>query len=451
MAYQRMLLCFLAISGLLSIYVLCVSLEMWVPWRMADVSVLQTANNSRLIRQVTLHLSQGFLAALRINSGVLSIRDPGASTTTTAGPDRLWRAPTSQGTKHPTTAAKRLTTAKQAPGVLLSTQPVKPTKPDLIGNWYRAEDRRPQTTCPDAIFKKWLSKDFQERFIPTIPVLQWAEHATPQEYQRLKAFPGTYGWGMLDYQNLTASLSLLNLTANQRMLDDWDVRGNGSQCIRCAVVGNGGILNDSRKGAEIDGHDYVFRTNGAILKGFEQDVGSRTTHYIFTTNTMRNSMGAYHGAGFLGPPQSKETRYVFLPASIRDYLLVKAVATHTQVEQGPEKNKNPSTYFGEDASTEKLKIFHPDFVRYLRNRFLPRFRDIYRPTTGCVMLLAALHTCDQVNAYGFITPNFRNFSDHYFDKKYHKLIFYSNHDFNLEMNLWQELHKAGIMRLYMRP
>lgn len=37
------------------------------------------------------------------------------------------------------------------------------------------------------------------------------------------------------------------------------------------------------------------------------------------------------------------------------------------------------------------------FFRFLRSNALKtRYKDIYRPSTGAVMLLAALHTCDQV-------------------------------------------------------
>lgn len=49
----------------------------------------------------------------------------------------------------------------------------------------------------------------------------------------------------------------------------------------------------------------VFRTNGAIIKGFEEDVGSRTTHYTFSTNTLMNSMLSYAGVGYRRPPVSK--------------------------------------------------------------------------------------------------------------------------------------------------
>uniref|UniRef100_A0A8C2Z050 alpha-N-acetylgalactosaminide alpha-2,6-sialyltransferase n=1 Tax=Cyclopterus lumpus TaxID=8103 RepID=A0A8C2Z050_CYCLU len=251
---------------------------------------------------------------------------------------------------------------------------------------------------------------------------------------------------------LVETLSVLNSSANRRLLDDWKQRGNDSECVRCAVVGNGGILKDSEKGEEIDGHHYVFRTNGAIIKGFEPDVGSRTTHYTFSTNTMRNSMRAY------GPLSAlrQETRYVFLPDNERDYLLMKAAATHTPVERGPEQAKDPCSYFGEDVSVEKLKMYHPDFIRYLRNRFLrskvlkTKYKAGYRPSTGAVMLLAALHTCDQVSAYGFMTPDYRKYSDHYYDRSYRPVGFFVNHDLHLETSLWQQLHRAGLIRLYMR-
>ncbi|XP_058624254.1 CMP-N-acetylneuraminate-beta-galactosamide-alpha-2,3-sialyltransferase 1-like, partial [Onychostoma macrolepis] len=52
------------------------------------------------------------------------------------------------------------------------------------------------------------------------------------------------------------------------------------RCRTCAVVGNSGNLNASRYGALIDSQDFVIRMNEGLTEGFEQDVGSKTTHRI---------------------------------------------------------------------------------------------------------------------------------------------------------------------------
>ncbi|XP_017288133.1 alpha-N-acetylgalactosaminide alpha-2,6-sialyltransferase 2 [Kryptolebias marmoratus] len=331
-----------------------------------------------------------------------------------------------------------------------------PTDPPFIGDSYISENVPQKTNCSSGIRSRIKESEFGGRFLEHIPVLQWAKHVSPEQYERLRRYPGTHGWGNFNYDTLAGTLSVLNSSANWQMLDDWEAQRNKSECSRCAVVGNGGILRGSKKGKEIDSHHYVFRTNGAVVKGFEEDVGSRTTHYTFSTNTLMNSMRSYAGAGYRGPPVSPETRYVFLPDHDRDYLLMKAAATHTAVERGPERAKDPTKYFGKDVSKEKLKMYHPDFIRYLRNRFLrsntlkTRYKDIYRPSTGAAMLLAALHTCDQVSAYGFMTPDYKKYSDHYFDNTYHPVGFFANHDLRMEMVLWQQLHKAGLLQLYVR-
>lgn len=100
-------------------------------------------------------------------------------------------------------------------------------------------------------------------------------------------------------------------------------------------------------------------------------------------------------------------------------------------------------------------MIHPSFIQYVTQRFLKsplleEFRDLYMPSTGALMLLLALHTCDQVSAYGFITENYKDFSDHYYDKVMKPLIFYANHDMEMEGRLWKQLHSQKVLWLYQR-
>lgn len=56
-----------------------------------------------------------------------------------------------------------------------------------------------------------------------------------------------------------STLRLLNASANRHLFGSDAFPGG---CVRCAVVGNGGILNGSRQGKAIDAHHLVFRCGG---------------------------------------------------------------------------------------------------------------------------------------------------------------------------------------------
>ncbi|KAF7654823.1 hypothetical protein LDENG_00063920, partial [Lucifuga dentata] len=67
-----------------------------------------------------------------------------------------------------------------------------------------------------------------------------------------------------------------------RVIPD-DVRyadASPERCRRCAVVGNSGNLKGSHYGDLIDSSELIIRMNQAPTAGFEEDVGTRTTHHI---------------------------------------------------------------------------------------------------------------------------------------------------------------------------
>uniref|UniRef100_A0A673G5S5 alpha-N-acetylgalactosaminide alpha-2,6-sialyltransferase n=1 Tax=Sinocyclocheilus rhinocerous TaxID=307959 RepID=A0A673G5S5_9TELE len=203
----------------------------------------------------------------------------------------------------------------------------------------------------------------------------------------------------------------------------------------------------------------IYRVNGAIIQGFEDDVGTKTSFYGFTTNSLKNSLIGYYQDGFDKVPRDPGTGYIFIPAETPDYVMLAAAIQGVSVPSGPDKGDRPSELFGYNTETHQFKMIHPSFIQYVTQRFLKspqleQYRDLNMPSMGALMLLIALHfACwlfPQVSAYDFITENYKDFSDHYYDKVMKPLVFYANHDMEMEGRLWKQLHSQKVLWLYQR-
>ncbi|XP_072229818.1 alpha-N-acetylgalactosaminide alpha-2,6-sialyltransferase 1.1 [Leuresthes tenuis] len=313
------------------------------------------------------------------------------------------------------------------------------------------EDASPrQTTCAQSLRN---SKDefFQKSFLPNIRLFLHKDNINMSEWNRLSHFNNPFGFMEFKYNDVMASLKLIPKPKEPLI----PPKQGGDGCVRCAVVGTGGILNSSKMGAEIDAHDYVFRMNGAAIKGFEEDVGNRTSVYVHTAHSITASPYFLKEYGYTSAPHDEGIKYVMIPEGMRDFNWLEGLLKGERISSGPYHNKEPRTYYSGQYNESRFYVLHQDFLRYVRNRFLKSqnlnasFWAIVRPTNGAFTIFLALHTCDIVSAYGFMTEDYNKYSNYYvqrFTKS--KVIFYSNHDFSMEKDLWKNLHDRKIIKLY---
>ncbi|KAF5896815.1 alpha-N-acetylgalactosaminide alpha-2,6-sialyltransferase 1-like, partial [Clarias magur] len=273
--------------------------------------------------------------------------------------------------------------------------------------------------CPKSL-QKSKDEEFQHAAMWNIQLWLHKGHLNMSEWNRLAHFNNPFGFMEYRYTDIKKSVDLIPKPKHYQLLPV--PNGSVDGCIRCAVVGASGILNGSRMGKEIDSHDYVFRVNGAVTKGFEEDVGNKTSVYVHTSFALTQSFIILGKYGFKRILHDEGIIYVMIPEGLRDFEWIEGLLEKKRMINGSYKGYRPKTYYSNHFQEDKFYVLHPDFLRYTRNRFMPSkslnssFWHMYRPTNGAFTLFLALHTCDIVDVYGFITADHSKYPNYYFER-----------------------------------
>lgn len=194
------------------------------------------------------------------------------------------------------------------------------------------------------------------------------------------------------------------------------------RCRSCAVVGNSGNLRGSHHGPLIDHHNIVIRINRGRTEGYEQDVGTKTTHHVMYPES-RTQL-------------DNSTYLLFFPFKTTDFLWL--MDHYRPEENGAQKSKRI-------ANKDLVLILNPAFMRYVHEAWLRRAGSY--PSTGFMALALSMHFCDEVDVFGFGADRDGNW-DHYFEILTNKKLKTGGHPGSHEYTMIETLHKKDIIHFF---
>ncbi|KAM3841297.1 CMP-N-acetylneuraminate-beta-galactosamide-alpha-2,3-sialyltransferase 2-like isoform 1-T1 [Vipera latastei] len=199
-------------------------------------------------------------------------------------------------------------------------------------------------------------------------------------------------------------------------------------CGTCAVVGNSGRLKGSKYGEKIDSHKFVMRMNTAQVTGFEEDVGTRTTHHFMYPESAVNLRPNVH--------------LVLVPFKPLDLKWLASALSTGYIQQTYKRVKR---FIKADKS--EILILHPVFLKYIHDKWT--WHHGKYPSTGLITLIFAIHTCTQVSVFGFGADSNGNWH-HYWEENRHAGAFRKSgvHDGPFELQLIERLAIEGKLAFY---
>uniref|UniRef100_A0A3Q2DXT3 CMP-N-acetylneuraminate-beta-galactosamide-alpha-2,3-sialyltransferase 1 n=2 Tax=Cyprinodon variegatus TaxID=28743 RepID=A0A3Q2DXT3_CYPVA len=200
-----------------------------------------------------------------------------------------------------------------------------------------------------------------------------------------------------------------------------------SERIRmCAVVGNSMNLKGSGYGRLIDSHEIIIRMNFAPVKGYEEDVGIKTTHRVMYPESAVDL--------------DNTTHLVLFPFKINDIeWLIKAFTTgfygrsYAPIKPKIKGNKN------------LVMVVNPAFMKYSHEVWLGSIGNY--PSTGFMTFVLSLHVCDEVHVFGFGADSQGSWS-HYWETLRDKSFKTGPHPGHHEHAIIQNLADGKTVKLY---
>ncbi|OBS70861.1 hypothetical protein A6R68_00603 [Neotoma lepida] len=273
-----------------------------------------------------------------------------------------------------------------------------------------------------------------------------------RKWARIREFVPPFG--IKGQDNLIKAI--LSVTKEYRLTPALD----SLHCRRCIIVGNGGVLANKSLGSRIDDYDIVVRLNSAPVKGFERDVGSKTTLRIT------------YPEGAMQRPEQYERDSLFVLAGFKwqDFKWLKYIVYKERVsvqyqglngtlERETAAEVSASDGFWKSVATRvpkeppEIRILNPYFIQEAAftliglpfNNGLMGRGNI--PTLGSVAVTMALHGCDEVAVAGFgYDMNTPNAPLHYYETVRMAAIKESwTHNIQREKEFLRKLVKARVI------